>query len=358
MDALSPSTHIDSIKIDDNNDLDKTNNNDVNSSNNTVTNADTNNEIINTTTNNTNNSITSTNTANDDDTDDESVDIDFSKIEDINELSPFETIMRPRAMLQEYHVNENNSEPIENTITINNGIEALSDFIKCSICKGLLQSIWASPCCHRFCDECITKQITNFKNCPLCKGPLPSKRNCRRDAKYDQLVEILTRSSSLIKESEKELSLSAIQDYRRQHAENTEKFRQLAEERKFQMSLQKAKQHNSSDSMLGKRSHSGEVINHVNFILKPEPNNTSNTYNDDDFLKKPFLRAPSTVSINDLTSFLKTKTQFQRMGFDILIKFNDELLLLTDDTTLHDICIKYYKNADAELVLYFRKKTN
>ena len=240
-------------------------------------------------------------------------------------------------------------EPTDNFITVKNAKDALSDFIMCPICKDPLKAISAvMSCLHRFCDECINKHLvtTQHKNCPLCRHALASRRNCRKDPNYDKLVAILTRSS----QKESSLSKADLLELRRKHELQTEKFKNLGRERMFQA---ENKNQSSSSSMLGKRSHSAETTN-VNFILKPEPNSSGN--NDSDILKKPYIRASSQVNVNDLINFLKAKVQFQSMDFDILIKFKEELVLLSGEDTLLSICTRFYKDATSELALYFRRK--
>ena len=256
--------------------------------------------------------------------------------------------MKPRKLLLENSINDN-GEPTDNFITVKNAKDALSDFVMCPICKDPLKSILTSmSCLHRFCDECITRHlmITQHKNCPLCRHALASRRNARKDPNYDKLVTMLLRTS----QKESSLSKAELQELRRKHELQTEKFRNMSRERMFQA---ENKNQTSSSSMLGKRSHSAETTN-VNFILKPEPNSSGN--NDSDILKKPYIKASSQVNVNDLINFLKAKVQFQSTDFDILIKFKEELILLSGEDTLLSICTRFYKDATSELALYFRKK--
>lgn len=261
--------------------------------------------------------------------------------------------MKPREILQEFSIKDMN-EPVEKTITVSTAYD-FSDFINCPICRGKLNSTLAAlPCLHRFCEECIKMHLSKTTHsCPLCRKALASRRNCRKDPNYDKLVAILSKSSS---QKDDVMSSEEIFAYYYNHLASTEQLKIQGRERQFQLS-NKSPRSQSNDSMLGKRSQSGESIAHVTFILQPitllDPINTND---DDNKLKKPFLRAPAGVTIIDLINFLKTKSQFHRMEFDILIKYHDELIPLNDDITLKDICINYYKDAASELILYFRKK--
>jgi hypothetical protein len=257
--------------------------------------------------------------------------------------------MKPRKILKEISMTDNG--PVENTITVSSN--NLSDFITCNVCYDRLKvTLAVPPCLHRFCEECINKHLMTSHNCPNCRQPVSSRRNCRKDPNYDNLVEILSRSISRDQSQSKDEIVAAA---RMAHKKAVERMQLMQKERKFQQEIINSSRSMSNDSMLGKRSHPGDTIIHVKFILRPYTIlNSSN--NDEDNLKKPYLRAPAEVSITDLTNFLKTKPQFNRTDFDILIKYHDHMITLNDDITLKDICIKYYKDADSELVLYFRRK--
>ena len=297
-------------------------------------------------------------------------------MEYIPSLTAYETICKPRQILQENSLNSDTQEPVENTIKVNYNKDLFTDLILCPICRETFKkTTTVMPCLHRFCNECINRCLREFKTegheCPLCRKKLASRRNCKLDPNYDKLVAILSKTY------DDEASDMSIRDYKKLHEARSLQLRQQSKEKKFQQAVQLTQlRANSNDSLLGKRSISGEPLVHVNFILKPftfvDPNiplssssssSSSDAINNhpneyiNDSLKKPYLRAPSGVTIVDLVKFLKTKSQFQRLDFDILIKFQEQVILLSDDVTLKDICVKYYNDADSELALYYRRKT-
>ncbi|KAL3152995.1 hypothetical protein ABBQ38_012023 [Trebouxia sp. C0009 RCD-2024] len=46
---------------------------------------------------------------------------------------------------------------------------------------------------HRFCAECIEKwlRVCRENNCPQCRMPMQSRRDCKKDGKYDRLLRLL-----------------------------------------------------------------------------------------------------------------------------------------------------------------------
>lgn len=64
-----------------------------------------------------------------------------------------------------------------------------SDF-RCAICYGYLKKTSVvMECMHRFCEECIGTSIRLAKKeCPSCRGHIPSRRSLRRDQRFDAII--------------------------------------------------------------------------------------------------------------------------------------------------------------------------
>ncbi|DBA70660.1 TPA: hypothetical protein ACH3X2_012043 [Trebouxia sp. C0005] len=81
----------------------------------------------------------------------------------------------------------------------NNGLIAinLSDLeaeTRCPVCLGVIKNArLVSGCMHRFCAECIEKwlRVCRENNCPQCRMPMQSRRDCKKDGKYDRLLRLL-----------------------------------------------------------------------------------------------------------------------------------------------------------------------
>ncbi|XP_004365242.2 hypothetical protein CAOG_00371 [Capsaspora owczarzaki ATCC 30864] len=62
--------------------------------------------------------------------------------------------------------------------------------LQCPVCLCLIQNAHGNiECLHRFCEECITSAVRmGPKQCPSCRGSLPTRRSLRHDSNLDQLV--------------------------------------------------------------------------------------------------------------------------------------------------------------------------
>eukprot|EP00887_Chlorella_sp_A99_P004117 scaffold23.g4117.t1 len=70
-------------------------------------------------------------------------------------------------------------------------LSTVIEHCRCPICMGIVRNTRAvSACMHRFCKDCIEAwlrtQIEN--NCPQCRVKFASKRDCKPDPVFDQLV--------------------------------------------------------------------------------------------------------------------------------------------------------------------------
>ena len=63
------------------------------------------------------------------------------------------------------------------------------DIFTCPICLDLLKHTMTTSCLHRFCRDCISNALSkNNKECPTCRKKIPSMRQLRHDAVFDQFI--------------------------------------------------------------------------------------------------------------------------------------------------------------------------
>ncbi|KAL3140935.1 hypothetical protein ABBQ32_005465 [Trebouxia sp. C0010 RCD-2024] len=84
------------------------------------------------------------------------------------------------------------SQANEGLIAIN--LTDLEAETRCPVCLGVIKNArLVSGCMHRFCAECIEKwlRVCRENNCPQCRMPMQSRRDCKKDGKYDRLLRLL-----------------------------------------------------------------------------------------------------------------------------------------------------------------------
>ncbi|KAK9844788.1 hypothetical protein WJX74_006846 [Apatococcus lobatus] len=90
-------------------------------------------------------------------------------------------------------------------------LDALEAETRCPVCLGVIRDArLVSVCMHRFCAECIEKWLRNAKenSCPQCREPMQSRRDCKRDVRFDRLLSVLYGNVDRYEEKmEKETSL-------------------------------------------------------------------------------------------------------------------------------------------------------
>ncbi|KAK9813090.1 hypothetical protein WJX72_008817 [[Myrmecia] bisecta] len=77
-------------------------------------------------------------------------------------------------------------------ISIN--LTSLEDETRCSVCLGVIKGArLVAGCMHRFCGDCIEKWLRIGKEnaCPACRAPMQSRRDCKIDKRWDQLLTVL-----------------------------------------------------------------------------------------------------------------------------------------------------------------------
>ena len=73
-------------------------------------------------------------------------------------------------------------------------LDELEDETRCSVCLSIINNTrLVSVCMHRFCAACIETWLRNSKSnsCPACRKPLQSRRDCKPDPRFDELLRLL-----------------------------------------------------------------------------------------------------------------------------------------------------------------------
>lgn len=73
-------------------------------------------------------------------------------------------------------------------------LDDLEDETRCSVCLSIINNTrLVSVCMHRFCAACIETWLRNSKSnsCPACRKPLQSRRDCKPDPRFDELLRLL-----------------------------------------------------------------------------------------------------------------------------------------------------------------------
>ncbi|EIE19839.1 hypothetical protein COCSUDRAFT_58076 [Coccomyxa subellipsoidea C-169] len=73
-------------------------------------------------------------------------------------------------------------------------LSSLEAETRCSVCLGIVKSCrLVSGCMHRFCADCIEKwlRVASEPSCPQCRVQMQSRRDCKRDVRFDRLLKLL-----------------------------------------------------------------------------------------------------------------------------------------------------------------------
>ncbi len=87
---------------------------------------------------------------------------------------------------------QSSDEEHEDVLEIN--LDELEDETRCSVCLSIINNTrLVSVCMHRFCAACIETWLRNSKSnsCPACRKPLQSRRDCKPDPRFDELLRLL-----------------------------------------------------------------------------------------------------------------------------------------------------------------------
>eukprot|EP00197_Chlamydomonas_leiostraca_P006175 CAMPEP_0202859606 /NCGR_PEP_ID=MMETSP1391-20130828/1648_1 /ASSEMBLY_ACC=CAM_ASM_000867 /TAXON_ID=1034604 /ORGANISM="Chlamydomonas leiostraca, Strain SAG 11-49" /LENGTH=197 /DNA_ID=CAMNT_0049538655 /DNA_START=77 /DNA_END=666 /DNA_ORIENTATION=+ len=85
--------------------------------------------------------------------------------------------------------------------TVGVNLEELENLTRCPICYGKIKSARVSTVClHRFCAQCIDRALRccdlpgrppEAKECPVCRAHMHSRRDAKRDPRFDVLMRAL-----------------------------------------------------------------------------------------------------------------------------------------------------------------------
>ncbi|KAK9902834.1 hypothetical protein WJX75_008005 [Coccomyxa subellipsoidea] len=73
-------------------------------------------------------------------------------------------------------------------------LSSLEAETRCPVCLGIVKHCrLVSGCMHRFCADCIEKwlRVANEPSCPQCREQMQSRRDCKRDIRFDRLLKLL-----------------------------------------------------------------------------------------------------------------------------------------------------------------------
>ena len=78
-----------------------------------------------------------------------------------------------------------------------------NDVQQCAICMGESRATAVTSCGHWYCPTCITKAFkTGFKQCPMCREPLPKKRDVVVSSFHDIRTSFLEALSTYLKDTQ------------------------------------------------------------------------------------------------------------------------------------------------------------
>lgn len=81
---------------------------------------------------------------------------------------------------------------VRREVSIN--LEDIEEETRCAVCLGVIKDArLIAQCMHRFCAVCIEKWLRQSKqnDCPQCRKPMQSRRDCKSDPRFDRLVALL-----------------------------------------------------------------------------------------------------------------------------------------------------------------------
>jgi len=282
------------------------------------------------------------------------------------------------------------------TINKNDGENMFHNEIMCPICLDVLDTTWTvMACLHRFCSDCLQKTLrmdrgpNQSHECPLCRVKLASRRACKPDPAYDEVVSLIVNgsakrggsNSNSSSNNNKLISRSDIDKIRQTHLEKVKQFRQVR--------AVKLASNNHSESRYSKAAQSignsatlaggGSVLNDantlfVNFSLFPylksvsDPKELYKVYSTqclrttpyiDSYkakyqLRKPYLRMSTEAKVADLKDLLVRRlaitggTTIEVMTYDS----NAALMVLDDATTLENICKEVWDKKSELMLIY------
>lgn len=93
---------------------------------------------------------------------------------------------------QQPGIEASSDEEHQDVLEIN--LDELEDETRCSVCLSIINNTrLVSVCMHRFCAACIETWLRNSKSnsCPACRKPLQSRRDCKPDPRFDELLRVL-----------------------------------------------------------------------------------------------------------------------------------------------------------------------
>ncbi|BDA51323.1 probable E3 ubiquitin-protein ligase RING1 at N-terminal half [Coccomyxa sp. Obi] len=73
-------------------------------------------------------------------------------------------------------------------------LSSLEAETRCAVCLGIVKNCrLVSGCMHRFCADCIEKwlRVASEPSCPQCREQMQSRRDCKRDSRFDRLLTLL-----------------------------------------------------------------------------------------------------------------------------------------------------------------------
>eukprot|EP00477_Mikrocytos_mackini_P000244 GAHX01000258.1.p1 GENE.GAHX01000258.1~~GAHX01000258.1.p1 ORF type:complete len:105 (-),score=16.89 GAHX01000258.1:207-521(-) len=88
-------------------------------------------------------------------------------------------------------------------------------YIKCSVCLNFIQNATVTVnCMHRFCKPCIEQSLRKGKKeCPYCKAFCASKRELKRDAEYQNFVDLFVKDNKLYENLDNDVGNMICRDF-------------------------------------------------------------------------------------------------------------------------------------------------
>jgi len=79
--------------------------------------------------------------------------------------------------------------------------------LSCPICLQIIKDAYCvRECMHRFCLKCIEMALrVGKKQCPSCRAKCPSKRSCRKDKPFDDLIRAIYPNLGAMEKSQEEI---------------------------------------------------------------------------------------------------------------------------------------------------------
>jgi len=110
----------------------------------------------------------------------------------------------------ERHFNMETEEPV-NKVPVPSRIvlpaKIVNQELTCPICLQIIKDAYCvRECLHRFCLKCIEMALrVGKKQCPSCRAKCPSKRSCRKDTPFDDLIRAIYPDLGTIEKSQEEI---------------------------------------------------------------------------------------------------------------------------------------------------------